>query len=125
MERYILLIVVWVFSFTCAAEITLDECRRLASENYPLVKQYGLIERSTEFSVANARRGYIPQVALSAQATYQSAVGNFPDQMLPMFSQMGINYQGLNKDQYKVMLELQQAIWDGGVSKSTATASRG
>lgn len=118
MRRLILLIAVSAFLPGLRAEVTLDECRRLAAGNYPLVRQYSLIEKSTEYSISNARRGYIPQVTLSAQATYQSAVANFPEDMRGLFSQMGLNYKGLNKDQYKAMVELQQTIWDGGASKS-------
>ena len=52
--------------------------------------------------------GYLPQFALSAKASYQSDVTEIPVK-LP-----GVDLKGLSKDQYQVMLELQQKIWDGG-----------
>ncbi|MBO7051478.1 MAG: transporter, partial [Prevotella sp.] len=57
---------------------TLEECQQAAERNYPLIRQYGLIERTTELTVANIRKGWLPQVTASAQATYQSDVTAFP-----------------------------------------------
>ena len=56
----------------------------------------------------NAARGYLPQFALSAKASYQSEVTELPV-AIP-----GVDIKGMSKDQYQVMLELQQQIWDGG-----------
>ena len=90
------------------AQITLEECQRKTQENYPLVHQYGLVEKTKEYNLENAAKGYLPQVALSAKASYQSEVTEIPVK-LP-----GVDLKGLPKDQYQVMLELQQQIWDGG-----------
>ena len=53
---------------------TLEECQQAAERNYPLIRQYGLIEKTTELTVANIQKGWLPQVSASAQATYQSDV---------------------------------------------------
>ena len=90
------------------AQITLEECQRKTQDNYPLVHQYGLVEKTKEYNLENAAKGYLPQFALSAKASYQSVVTEFPVK-LP-----GVDLKGLPKDQYQVMLELQQKIWDGG-----------
>ena len=90
------------------AQITLEECQRKTQENYPLVHQYGLVEKTKEYNLENAAKGYLPQFALSAKASYQSEVTEIPVK-LP-----GVDLKGLPKDQYQVMLELQQKIWDGG-----------
>ena len=90
------------------AQITLEECQRKTQENYPLVHQYGLVEKTKEYNLENAAKGYLPQFALSAKAAYQSEVTEIPVK-LP-----GVDLKGLPKDQYQVMLELQQKIWDGG-----------
>jgi outer membrane protein TolC len=105
------------------AQHTLDECQALARENYPLIKRYGLIDKSTEYSVANAAKAYLPQVSLAVQATYQSDVAAFPEQMTDVYRQFGIDMKGLNKDQYKVALEVNQAIWDGGVTRAQQAIS--
>lgn len=72
-----------------------------------MVHQYGLVEKTKEYNLENAAKGYLPQFALSAKASYQSDVTEIPVK-LP-----GVDLKGLSKDQYQVMLELQQKIWDG------------
>ena len=89
-------------------QITLEECQQKTQDNYPLVRQYGLVEKTKEYNLENAARGYLPQFALSAKASYQSDVTGLPVKI------PGIDIKGLPKDQYQVMLELQQKIWDGG-----------
>lgn len=89
-------------------QITLEECRQKTQDNYPLVRQYGLIEKTKEYNLNNASKGYLPQFALSAKASYQSDVTELPVKI------PGIDIKGQPKDQYQVMLELKQNIWDGG-----------
>ncbi|HOU68527.1 MAG TPA: TolC family protein [Paludibacteraceae bacterium] len=96
--------------------VTIDECYRSANENYPLVKQYDLIEKSKDYSFSNACRNYLPQFIFSAQATLQSDVTDFPEEMQSMYQRAGINMKGLSYDQYKVMLQMNQIIWDGGTT---------
>ena len=38
------------------AQTTLDECQRLAEQNYPLIRDYGLIEKSTNYSLSNVSK---------------------------------------------------------------------
>ncbi|MEG0560468.1 MAG: TolC family protein [Muribaculaceae bacterium] len=102
-------------TYLAFANITLDECQLLAHDNYPQLKQYGLIDRITEYTVSNVAKGYLPQVGASAQASWQNAVPAFPDKMKSIYAQMGIEMTGLNKDQYKVAIDVNQSIWDGGI----------
>ena len=97
---------------------TLDECQQAAERNYPQIRQYGLIERTTQLTVANIRKGWLPQVSAQAQATYQSDVTAWPGEMKAMMSGMGIDLKGLTKDQYRVGVDVQQTIYDGGVISS-------
>lgn len=109
--------------FAAKAQITLDECRRLAREHYPEIRQYALIERSTDYTLSNARRAWLPQMTVTGQATWQSDVPGFPRQMTGFFAQQGLDMPGLNKDQYKVQLELSQTLWDGGKSRADRAAA--
>ena len=59
--------------------VTLDECQQLAEENYPLIKQYDLIRQTTDYTVSNISKGWLPQISAMAQATYQSDVMTLPD----------------------------------------------
>ena len=97
---------------------TLEECQQAAEKNYPLIKQYGLIAKTTQLTVKNIQKGWLPQVTASAQATYQSAVTAWPESMQSMYQQMGLNMKGLSKDQYKIGIDLQQTIYDGGAISS-------
>lgn len=97
---------------------TLEECQQAAEKNYPLIKQYGLIAKTTQLTVKNIQKGWLPQVTASAQATYLSAVTAWPESMQTMYQQMGLNMKGLRKDQYKIGVDLQQTIYDGGAISS-------
>lgn len=97
---------------------TLEECQQAAEKNYPLIKQYGLIAKTTQLTVKNIQKGWLPQVTASAQATYQSAVTAWPESMQSIYQQMGLNMKGLRKDQYKISVDLQQTIYDGGAISS-------
>ena len=93
---------------------TLGECQQAAEKNYPLIKQYGLIAKTTQLTVKNIQKAWLPQLTASAQATYQSAVTVWPESMQTMYQQMGLNMKGLSKEQYKIGVDLQQTIYDGG-----------
>lgn len=104
--------------FAANAQLTLGECQRLAWSNYPLLKKYGLIQQTTEYSIKNINRGYLPQLSFSGQATYQSDVATLPTGLTGVLAQSGYDYKGLTKDQYKIALDLNQVIWDGGKLES-------
>ncbi|MFT4521157.1 MAG: outer membrane protein TolC [Bacteroidia bacterium] len=82
----------------------LDSCYQWARENYPLIKQLDLIDRSAAYSVNNAATGNLPQIGINAQATYQSDVTQFPIR-LP-----NIDVPSISKDQYKVYAEVYQPL---------------
>ena len=119
-NSFLLLIMLPVF----AMGQTLEECQKAAESNYPLIRQYGLIEKTTELTVANIRKGWLPQVSATAQATLQSDVTAFPDEMMSLYQQMGISMEGLKKDQYKVGIDVQQTVYDGGNIKSQQEIAR-
>jgi outer membrane protein TolC len=89
-------------------ELILDSCYATARQQYPLIKQRELIEKSKEYTISNAAKGYLPQLNLNGQATYQSAVTEIN---LPI---KGFTMPEFSKDQYKVYAELDQTIYDGG-----------
>ena len=111
------------FSFILAAmlahaQLTLEGCQHSAQTNYPLVRQYGLIEKAREYNLENAGKGYLPQFTLSGKATYQSDVTKLPVDI------PGIDMKSMPKDQYQVMLEVSQNIWDGGDIRSKKQLTR-
>ena len=124
MKRFFLLtMTIVMYHIPVQAQFTMDKCQMLARNNYPLIKQHGLIEKSTDYSVANALKFYLPQVSFSAQTTYQSDVATFPDRMTTLYEQVGINMRGLKKDQYRIALDVNQTIWDGGMARAQKETS--
>lgn len=103
---------------SASAQLTLDECQKLAQKNYPLLKKYDLIKQTTSYSIKNINKGYLPQFSFNGQATYQSDVATLPDALSDMLESSGYDYKGLNKDQYKIGVDLNQTIWDGGDLKA-------
>lgn len=103
---------------------TLEECQRAAENNYPLIRQYGLIDKTTELTVDNIQKGWLPQVSALAQFTYQSDVPSWPDQMKSMMTGMGIDMKGLKKDQYKIGVDVSQTVYDGGALSSQKAIAR-
>ena len=118
------LIIVLTMMPIMAQAQTLEECQQAAERNYPLIQQYDLINKTTELTVSNIQKGWLPQVSASAQATYQSDVVSFPDEMQALYQQMGINMKGLTKDQYKIGLDVQQTVFDGGAIRSQKEIAR-
>ena len=109
---------------TFAISQTLEECQRAAEQNFPLIRQYGLIEKTTDLNVANIQKGWLPQVSASAQATLQSDVPAFPDEFQKLYQQMGITMEGVERDQYRVGIDVQQTVYDGGSIKNQKEIAR-
>ena len=92
-----------------AQTLTLEECYNLAKQNYPLIKRYDLIAKTKEYNLQNAAKGWLPQIQIVGQATYQNDVIQFPIQLPNM------TIEPVSKDQYKVYADVQQNIYDGGM----------
>lgn len=116
-KKYILLVTISLLWHSAFAQITIEECYQKAKDNYPMIKQYNLIEKVKEYSLSNASKGYLPQVLFSAKVTYQSDVTKIPfDPSLLGIG--GMKIPSLNKDQYGATLDVNQILWDGGVIRS-------
>ena len=114
----------WVVAAVVAHAQTLVECQRAAEQNYPLIHQYDLIEKTTALTVANIAKGWLPQVTASAQVTWQNEVTTWPDAMQMMMQQMGLDMRGLTKDQYRVGIDINQTVFDGGAISSQRAIAR-
>ena len=112
--KKIMITLALIMMTTISQAQTLGECQQAAEKNYPLIKQYGLIAKTTQLTVKNIQKAWLPQLTASAQATYQSAVTAWLERMQTMYQQMGLNMKGLSKDQYKIGVDLQQTVYDGG-----------
>ena len=113
MKRTLLLFLLLLL-MTAAYSQTLQECMRMAHDNYPLIRQYNLIRQTTEYTVSNIKKGWLPQVTANAQASLQSDVTAWPEGMRQMLSASGLDVKGLKKDQYRVGIDIVQTLYDGG-----------
>jgi outer membrane protein TolC len=110
-----------LLSFSCpflAMGQTLEQCYEWAEKNSPIIERYDLIDKSSEYTLEAASKAWLPSIVLSGQATYQSAVSSFPEAMTGAFSKMGVDFEGLHRDQYRFSLDVNQTLWDGGATAS-------
>ncbi|MEQ1666443.1 MAG: TolC family protein, partial [Bdellovibrionales bacterium] len=111
MKNLILLLLVLIFQELKAQEsFTLESIIEKANSNYPLIKQKGYLEQNRNFNLAALNRAYLPQISINGQATYQSDVTEIPIKLnIPGFS-----FDPLSNDQYKVVADVNQILFDGG-----------
>jgi outer membrane protein TolC len=87
--------------------LRLDQLRAAAARHDPRSAQVELRQRATGLELRNLSEGYLPQLSVTGQATYQSDVPSAP------FAAPGGGIQA-PKDQYRADLEVSQLVWDGG-----------
>ncbi len=91
--------------------LTLQESQALAADNYPMVKQRDLIARSASYAIEQNDKLSLPQINITGQATYQSAVTEIPIHI------PGMDVPAMNKDQYKLYGEIAQNLYNGGLTR--------
>lgn len=105
------LLLMLICTSTVSAQLTLEECYQKARTNYPLLKRSTLIEQTKQLSVKNISKGYLPQININGQATYQSDVTTLP------ISLPNTEIPTISKDQYKVYGEVVQPLTNGAYLK--------
>lgn len=93
-----LLLAGWAFAETW----NLEDCRRQARANHPLRRQMELVDRTRDYDLSNAAKGWFPQPTVSVKYTDQSEA--------PMPRAL--------KEQWLLAADLSQTIWDGGAISS-------
>jgi outer membrane protein TolC len=96
--------------------VTLDMAQELARNNYPAIKQKDLLKKTASLNVSNLNKNYLPQLSVNGQASYQSDVTSI-DVTLPG----GVKIEHPSKDQYKFTADINQLVYDGGVTKQQKT----
>jgi outer membrane protein TolC len=100
--------------FVFAQEIknlTLQQAYDLAYKNYPVLKQKDLVRRTADLNIDILQKDFLPQVTVVGQSTYQSAVTEVPIKI------PGYTIEAPSKSQQKVVADLSQLIYDGGVTR--------
>ena len=104
-----------------AQGLSLEECRRMAHDNYPAIRQYGVIEQSRDFTLANAAKGWLPKVSVSAGAYGLTDI--FKGSALTQ--QMGLDIKNFMA---AAAVSVSQPLYDGGqiaAQKRVASAQAG
>lgn len=94
---------------SAAQTFTLQQACDSARVHYPAIRQKQLVQQTAALSIDNLSKGYLPQVSINGQATYQSDVTKIT------ISFPGVNIEPLSKDQYKLAADISQVIYDGGM----------
>lgn len=89
--------------------LSIDSCYALARRNYPLTKQFGLIEKTKEYSISNANKAFLPQISLTAIGGYVMG--------LPSFAAPGETAESHNA-QFIGIGQINQTLWDGGATRT-------
>ena len=94
-----------------AQTLTLEDCKQLAHDNYPTVKQYHLVEQTRDFTIENASKAWLPQISASVNGLAFTNVLDLTDQM----KQAGVDMKNWMAAG-SVMIN--QNIYDGGQVKA-------
>ncbi len=108
MKKRILLACVFGAVFASSAHaLSLEACLRLAHDNYPAIRQYGLIAQSRDYTLENVAKGWLPKVSASAGASA------FTDVLkeTPTMRQMGVEMKKYVADASVIV---RQNVYDGG-----------
>ena len=93
-----------------AQPYSLNDCWELSRNHYPLIQGKALLKHITEANIKNIRVQWFPRMEISGQASWQNDVTH-----VEMGDAMtGLNIPSAPKDQYKIALDVSQAIYDGG-----------
>jgi outer membrane protein TolC len=100
-----------------AQQLSLKQCIDKANARSASAAQLPLIKEAlaAQQSVANAN--YLPKTSLNGTATWQSEVTGLN------ISLPNIDIRPVPKDQYKLTLDLQQNLFDGGLTKAQKTVN--
>ena len=103
-----------MFAYSYAQEsrvISLQECMEQAVINHPLYKQHQLQADLKNLKMDNIKADLLPQLSVNGKATLQNEVIELP------ISLPGVSIPSMSKDQYRLSLDVNQALYRGGLNK--------
>jgi len=116
MNRLIILLLLWIpvsMKAQIPDTVSLQVCYDSARSYYPVFREKGMISEALDLKLRNLTASWYPQISLNGQANYNSDVTRI-DIDLPV---AGIELPKSPHDQYKVTMDVNQVVWDGGVAK--------
>ncbi|MFT5754963.1 MAG: outer membrane protein TolC, partial [Flavobacterium sp.] len=110
MKNFLKIVLLFFITISNAQQkLTIEECYALVDKNYPLAKQNQLLQQRANYETKALNKAKLPTIGLNAQATYQSAVTQFP------ISLPNVTINPLNKDQYRATVDVNQLLYNGGI----------
>ncbi|MEO6330455.1 MAG: TolC family protein [Ginsengibacter sp.] len=111
--KILVLVIILSFGKVSAqkTQLTLDEAYQLSRKNYPVTRQKDLIRQTEQLNIENLNTAFLPQVNFNGQVSYQSDVTRVN------ISLPGIKVPSQTKDQYRATADVNQLIFDGGVTR--------
>ena len=108
MKRKILVFILSILISPCLAQLDIDQCHDMARQQYPLIKQYGLLEKSEAYTLSNAMKAFLPEVKFSFGAN------GFTDLISssPKTDAMGMG--DMKNYLLNGSIQINQLIYDGG-----------
>ncbi|MCX6245002.1 MAG: TolC family protein [Bacteroidetes bacterium] len=94
--------------------VTLYDCYARAEKTYPLTRQAGMMDRSSDLKIKNLNKNYLPQLNLNGSASLQSDVTELGSNLPPQLSSLPI--PKISKDWYRITFDVNQSIYDGSVT---------
>lgn len=114
-NRTLLATVTALLSLSVSAQVTLDECKTSARDNYPAVKQYRLIELSRDYTMDNASKAWLPKVSVAARAVAMTDI---------MENTVAGTAADVSNEIYGAMFQVNQTIYDGGTTAARKRVTR-
>lgn len=114
-NRTLLATVTALLSLSVSAQVTLDECKTSARDNYPAVKQYRLIELSRDYTMDNASKAWLPKVSVAAGAVAMTDI---------MENTAAGAAADVSNEIYGAMFQVSQTIYDGGTTAARKRVTR-
>ncbi len=112
--KRLMIFLIFFQTISFADIVTIEEVRQNALNNSPLQKKLLYNESKKVLEDKNLRTNYYPSISFSARATYQSDVFNLPVELPPNLGTI----PEINKDQYNFQFDINQTIYDGGITES-------
>jgi outer membrane protein TolC len=95
--------------------LELSECHRSAIENHPYFKQKELYSQSSALRTKNHTTNWYPSLDLNGKYTWQNEVVELPIPVeIPGFETPLMPHYN-----YKLSLDIQQTVYDGGITRSS------
>jgi outer membrane protein TolC len=128
---FLLLLVFTLLNAQSQNSVDLYWCYDMAKQNSPILKNKELYENASNLNISNLKKAHYPQIHFNAQATYQSDVtkveipfDKFFEEFLAQFPNAGnleipeMDMPEPKKDQYKINVDLNQILYDGGITNA-------